>query len=266
MWCAEQYLSLRSFMFKTQSQMYRRVILSLFFCLFFLLPDGELLAQEQKTEGVVFDRDTKIRLALAQIYNKRSGYGVGSNDMGGFTLATRIGDTLLVSKRGYSDQEVVVLSAKPLLIYLRPGTLLETVEIKGQNKKQALDEVRRELRNKGSFYAGKPPLLSFLFTPLTAIYELVGRTPRNARRFGRYYVTELQQSMIDLLFNKVIIQENTGLQGKSLDDFMMHYRPTYEQAEHWNTYDGLKWIKESYKKYADTAKNIDTLSRPKAVK
>jgi hypothetical protein len=82
---------------------------------------------------------------------------------------------------------------------------------------------------------------------------LVGRTPKNARRFNNYYVTEMQQTHIDAFFNKSIISSNTGLTGKELDNFMINYRPEYEQSKNWNTYDGLKWIKESYKKYSDTA-------------
>ncbi len=213
-----------------------------------------LRAQDFKLNGVVFDKELKQRIALAEIINKRNKYSVGSNDMGIFTIKATIGDTLLILKRGFNDQEVIVKSASDLLIYLNRGISLKTVEIKGESKKQTLDAIKRDFKNKGSFYAGKPSFLSFLFTPLTAIYELVGRTPKNARRFNRYYVTELQQSHIDAFFNKSIISSNTGLTGKELDNFMINYRPEFEQSKNWNTYDGLKWIKESYKKYSDTAK------------
>lgn len=211
-------------------------------------------AQELRITGVVFDQESKLRLALVEISNKRNKYTVGSNDLGIFTLSARVGDTLLVIKRGFNDQEVVVKSEADLLIYLNRGINLKTVEVKGRRKQQVLDDIKRDFKNKGSFHAGKPPFLSFLFTPITAIYELVGRTPRNARRFSRYYTTEIQQTQIDQFFNKSIINTHTGLEGKELDDFMINYRPSYEQAKHWNSYDGLKWIKDSYRKYADTAK------------
>ncbi|MCY1503777.1 hypothetical protein D9M68_379180 [compost metagenome] len=233
--------------------MNKRLIAFFFFCLLFLGAMQGLKAQDLKVNGVVFDKETKLRIALAEVRNKRSGYSVGSNDMGIFTIGARIGDTLLIIKRGYNDQELAIKSAADLVLYLNRGITLNTVEIIGQSKKQALDEIRREFKNKGSFHAGKPSFLSFIFTPLTAIYELVGRTPKNARRFNRYYVTEMQQSQIDLFFNKSIISSQTGLSGRDLDNFMMNYRPPYDQAKNWNTYDGLKWIKDSYKKYSDTA-------------
>ncbi len=229
--------------------------LSLFFFLFFVLLNGPsilLYAQDFKVNGVVLEKESRQRIALAEITNKRNGYGVGSNDMGIFTINASIGDTLLFVKRGFNDQEAVVKSASDLVIFLNRGISLNTVEIKGESKKQTLDAIKQDFKNKGSFYAGKPPFLSFLFAPLTAIYELVGRTPKNARRFNRYYATEMQQSHIDGFFNKSIISKNTGLTGKELDNFMINYRPDFEQSKNWNTYDGLKWIRESYKKYSDT--------------
>ena len=219
-----------------------------------LSPYSLLFAQDINLSGVVFDKESKQRVALVEISNKRNNYGVGSNDIGIFTIKASIGDTLLITKRGFSDQEVVVKSMGDLIIYLNRGISLKTVEIKGENKKQTLDAIKRDFKNKGSFYAGKPPFLAFLFAPLTAIYELVGRTPKNARRFSRYYATEMQQTHIDAFFNKSIISNNTGLTGKELDNFMINYRPAFEQSKNWNTYDGLKWIRESYKKYSDTAK------------
>lgn len=224
------------------------------FCFLFPTFSSLLNAQDFKVEGVVMEKDSKVRIALASVTNKRNGFSVGSNDIGLFTLKANIGDTLLIVKRGYNDQQVVVKTANNLIIYLNRGITLNEVVISGESKKQSLDAIKRDFKNKGSFYAGKPSFLSFIFTPLTAIYELVGRTPKNARRFNNYYVTEMQQTHIDAFFNKSIISTNTGLTGKELDNFMINYRPEYEQSKNWNTYDGLKWIKESYKKYSDTAK------------
>ena len=79
-----------------------------------------------------------------------------------------------------------------------------------------MDELREQYRKKGSYYAGKPPLLSYIFQPLTALYELVGKTPGQARRFNAYYNTELQQSEIDRRFNSYNIRTITGLEGIDL--------------------------------------------------
>lgn len=224
----------------------------LFFLAIFLSANSIVLAQDFILGGVVFEKGTSNRIAGAEIANKRSGFKVGSNDLGMFQIRAMAGDTLLVMKRDFSDAEVVVSGSKDVLVYLERGRMLKQVDISGQTKKQELQELKRDYRNKGSFYQGKPPFLAFLFKPLTAVYELIGKTPKNARRFGRYYETELQQSQIDGFFNEYLIQNNTDLKGQDLEKFMLDYRPEYEKAKNWTQYDAIKHIRDSYKKYTDT--------------
>lgn len=221
--------------------------------LFILLPLSIAFAQQEfVVNGVVIEKGYKIRIALAEISNARNKYSVGSNDMGLFQIRAMFGDTISVTKRGFNPARAIVSSTKDLVFYLERSTTLNEVVVFGKNKKQTLDEIKRDFKNKGAFYAGKPPLLSFIFSPLTALYELFGRTPRNARRFNNYYVSELQQTHIDVFFNKAIINKYTGLEGKELENFMINYRPDYEKAKNWAQYDAIKWINDSYKKYTDT--------------
>ena len=222
----------------------------------FLFPMSKGFAQEEfKLTGVIFEKSTNIRIALAEVTNKRNKYTVGSNDLGLFTIKALVGDTLIIYKRNFSQLVLTVTSPKDIITYLmRDANTLNEVTVFGQTKKQELAAIQKDFKSKGSFYAGKPPLLSFIFNPLTAIYELFGRTPRNARRFNNMYVTEMQLSQVDQLFNKITINENTGLEGKELENFMVNYRPDYDKAKNWTVYDATKWIKDSYKTYADTAK------------
>ncbi len=223
-----------------------------------LIPMSRVFAQEEfKLTGVIFEKATKIRIALAEVSNKRNKYTVGSNDLGLFTIKVLIGDTLIITKRDFSQLIVTVTSSKDIIIDLiRDANVLNEVTVFGQTKKQELATIQRDFKSKGSFYAGKPPLLSFIFTPLTAIYELFGRTPKNARRFNNMYVSEIQNSQVDQLFNKSTINQNTGLEGKELENFMVNFRPDYDKAKNWNVYDATKWIKDSYKKYSDTANKV----------
>lgn len=223
-----------------------------FFIVSCLWSIGLKAQQEFMLNGVLFESGTKIRIALAEVSNTRNGYVVGSNDIGLFQIRAIVGDTLVIMKRGFNDLTVVVKSTKDLVLTLNRGNMLNEVVITGEGKKQALDAIKKDFRDKGSFYGGKPPLLSYIFSPITAFYELFGRTPRNARRFNNYYNTEIQQTHVDQFFNKSLINKYTGLEGKQLDDFMINYRPDYEKTKNWNQYDGIKWITESYKKYSDT--------------
>jgi hypothetical protein len=214
-----------------------------------LLPLSAAYAQqEQLVKGVIMESGTMNRIALAEITNKRNKFVVGSNDLGIFEIKASIGDTLVVVKRDFSDKEFVVVGTTAIVVKLN-RTTLNTVNIYGQSKKQEMNQIKQDYRDKGSFYAGKPPLLSYIFTPLTAIYELFGKTPKNARRFNKYYSTELQQGEIDGFFNETLIQRETDLRGKDLEQFMLNYRPAYEQAKNWTEYDAIKYIRDNYAKY-----------------
>ena len=235
---------------------FRLIFFSTLFFVLSLIAFNTFGQQNGLVNGVVFEKGTKLRVALAEVKNKRSGFAVGTNDIGVFTIKANLGDTLMIAKRNFEPLEVVIKSQKDLILFLDKGNVLNEVLITGQTKAKALEEVRNDYKAKGSFYAGKPPVLSFLFSPLTALYELFGKTPKQARRFERMYQNEMQDSYVDRFFNKSLIKQHTGLTGKDLENFMINYRPDYENAKNWNSYDGLKWIAESYKRYADTAKIV----------
>ena len=236
-------------------QMKRCQIIGFLFILTAFASTTSLKAQQSGViSGVVMERGTPNRIGSAEIYNKRTNSSVLSNDFGLFEVGGIVGDTLLVFKSEFNNQEIPVVINKNMVIYMvRGSTQLREVNIRGQSKKQDMNDIKQEFRNKGSFYQGKPPLLSYIFSPLTAAYELFGRTPKNARRFGKYYTTELQQTQIDGYFNESLIKSNTPLKdGKELENFMLNYRPDYDKAKNWAEYDAVKYIKEAYKRYADT--------------
>lgn len=212
--------------------------------------------QDFQLNGVVMTKGTTTRIAMAQVTNLRTKFTVSSNDLGLFQVKANLGDTLVIYKQDFSDKEMIVLSNKDMIVYLDngAGTSLHEVNIRGKSKKAELDELKQDYRDKGSFYAGKPPLLSYIFAPITALYELFGRTPKNAKRFGNYYNREMQQTQIDGYFNESLIKKNTELSGKELEDFMLNYRPDYQKAKNWTEYDAVKYIRDTYKKYTDTAK------------
>jgi hypothetical protein len=231
-----------------------RLLYPILLPVFSFLPLSQALAQQEfQLKGVVMENGSNNRIALSEITNKRNKFVVGSNDLGIFQIRAAIGDTLLVVKRDFGDREIVVASQQDVLVRLN-RTTLNTVNIYGQTRKEEMNEIKQEFRNKGSYYAGKPPLLSYVFTPLTALYELFGKTPKNAKRFNRYYNNEMQQSQIDGFFNEELIKKNTPLEGKDLENFMLNYRPDYEKAKNWTTYDAIKHIRDSYAQYSDTSK------------
>lgn len=210
-------------------------------------------AQEAVVKGVLFEKGTNIRIALAEIINLRTKLGVGSNDLGMFSIRASVGDTLVFQKSYLTDQYIIVKNSQDLIVYMvRQTNQLEDVTVKSQSKKDDFNEIRKEFKNKGVYNNGKPPLLSYFFSPLNALYSLFGKDPKNARRFNRYADNEIKQSQIDQYFNPTMVKNYSNLEGDRLEKYLLNCRPEYEVAQHWNTYDYIKYIKDSSKKFTDT--------------
>ncbi|GAA3966549.1 hypothetical protein GCM10022246_19340 [Pedobacter ginsengiterrae] len=210
-------------------------------------------AQDFIVKGVVFEKGANVRIAIANITNVRNGIGVTSNDLGMFQIRASVGDTLLIDKANMNDQRIVITGHQDILIYLvRSTTMLNEVTVIGNTKKADLAEIKKEFQNKGVYNGGRSSFLSAIFNPLNGLYNLVGRDPKNARRFGRYADNEIKQSQIDVYFNPTIIKNNTELRGDTLEKYMVDYRPEFQKAQYWNSYDYIKYIKESSKKFTDT--------------
>ncbi|SEN99208.1 hypothetical protein SAMN05216436_1282 [bacterium A37T11] len=216
------------------------------------------LAQQNTTlKGGVFEQKTNLRISGATISNQKTGQTQLTDDRGLFSIKAQIGDTLRIFKEGYAENQVALTSLSDVIINLTPVIALDEVTVVGKNKNQEMQDIMNDYRKKGTFYNGKPPVLSYIFTPITALYELFGRTPRNARNFQKYMNNEVQQQVVDQKFNKEIVAQHTGLSGEDLTNFMAWYRPSFEKAQYWNEYDVIDYLQKSLAQF-----NKD--KRPKA--
>ena len=196
-------------------------------------------------KGVVFQKGTSLRVGNATVSNLSKKVVSQTDGLGVFHILASPGDTINFSRPGFLSQDLVVASLKDQVVQLTRPVQLSEVTVTGQSKKQELDELKREYRRKGSYYSGKPPLLSYIFTPLTALYELVGKTPGQARRFNKYYTREVQNAEIDRRFNQRTISVLTGYEGADLRNFLETYRPQFEEVIGWADYDLVNYVKKS---------------------
>lgn len=218
---------------------------SCFFTLCLLAPLLLRAQSEFTLQGVLFKKGTGERLAQASIINLRTNTQVVSNDLGGFQIATLLGDSLRISKKGFTTKLLAVLSQQNLVLQLQPVIELQEVTIKGETKKQELESVMNDYRKNGSFYKGKPPALAFIKSPITAVYELFGKTPNQAKRFGKFMEKDLEQSQVDRMFTRAFVKDITKLDDDNLGAFMDSFRPSYEQVSKWNEYDLINYVKKS---------------------
>lgn len=226
--------------------MFRVVSVFVFFSFFFAL---SLLAQDIEFQGVVLDSEDGKRIGGAEVLNLRTHQRISTNSMGVFVISGRVSDSVKVWKSNYTEGVSVIQPSADIIVRLKPAIMLREVNVYGETKEKQLQDVMQDFRKQGVFYNGKPPALSYIFTPITALHELLGKAPKNARRFQRYMNIELEQTLVDQKFNMRLIQSVTGLTGEDLINFMSLYRPSFRTAEHWNDYDVRTYIKSSFDQF-----------------
>ena len=216
---------------------------------------GKLFAQERSLLGVVFDRDSKIRLSRVYIENVRTQVGFYNNTKGEFKTSARAGDLLVARLEGYLSDTIVV-DAKSDVVFLlkRKSVRLREVVIKDtlKNPAKQLQETQnayRDIYRKGNtdMLTGVGP--GGVGLSIDALYSLFSREGKNARFLQKAIERDYKESIIDYRFTPNLVQQATGLSGLKLRDFMQQYRPSYTFILEANDYDLLRFIQASYQKY-----------------
>jgi hypothetical protein len=222
----------------------------LFSVLIFIFFSLTTIAQQKVIlKGLIFKKGTSQRLQDISVENKATKESVFSDEWGNFSISANIGDTLLFKKEGLQDFEKIIQDKQNLIIYLQTPILLEEVVVKQKTTKQEQQEILDGYRSKGVYYNGNPPLLVYLFNPLTALHELLGKDANNAKNFGNYIQRENAESRVDAHFNEQIIKTSIKIKDNELVEFMYLYRPKPEEVTYRNTYDDMAYIKKSYRTY-----------------
>lgn len=227
-------------------------------CLSFLVK-----AHAQQTfvvRGVISRSVSVERIAQVLITNLRSRDIKMSDELGWFSIDAAIGDTLVFNKLNYTDQRIVIIAKADIPVYMQPVIVLDQVTINGQTKRQELNEVMGDYRKQGIYYNGKPPVLSFLTSPLTGIYELFGKGPSNARRFANFSKGELEYAEIRRRYSVALVARVTNTSDTVAKKFMEYYTPSYEDLKGWNDYELIKQIRKSYD-YYDKSKDKEKLQQ-----
>jgi len=208
------------------------------------------IAFGQKTiKGVVLNYSTEVRIDGADIINLRTQQRFESNGLGLFNVIGSIGDTLRVAKVGFNEKNVVITSEDDLIIRLKGITELRAVNVYGITKEQEMDNIMKDYRKQGSYYNGKPPVLAYIFTPISALHEAFGKTGKRAKRFREYVDYEQDELLIDRKFSKTFVATLTGLKDPDLTNFVLIYRPSYETVRYWNEYDARAYIKKAFAQF-----------------
>ena len=189
------------------------------------------------------------------IENKSSKEHTVSDEWGTFNLLVAIGDTLVFEKINYQEIQKVIFQKQNLLIYLNRAITLNEVKVKGQSKSAEQKEILEDFRSKGVFFNGNPPLLAYIFNPLTVLNELISSDASNARKFSNYIGRENAESMVDRHFNAIVIRKAIAIKDDELVEFMYLHRPKPEDVKYRSYYEDMEYVKKAYLLYMKNKKS-----------
>jgi hypothetical protein len=251
------FMSNTSFKFTPliSSMQFRYVLLIMTLFFFTLKVSGQ---QIFTIRGVTSKNLSGLRIAQVVITNLRSKDIIESDDLGWFSIKAAVGDTLLFNKNDYTSQKIAITGSGDLPVYMQPVIILNQVTIQGQTKRQELNEVMGDYRKEGTFYDGKPPVLSFLTSPITGIYELFGATPNRAKRFASFSKGEEEYAAVHKRYNVAFVKRVTNASDSVAINFMKYYTPSFEDLKGWNDYELIKNVQKNYD-YYDKSSNKSSL-------
>ncbi|RYU89312.1 hypothetical protein EWM62_13335 [Mucilaginibacter terrigena] len=229
--------------------------MKLWLTLFFSILCAAAFSQENEVTGIVFNKDTKARIAKVNVQNITSGKAVYNTFKGEFNIAAKPGDVLVFSKPDLYSDTVKVINYTALAVYMRPKAIpLQEVTIRDSflTPQRRLANTQREYSkiygslNNADLLSISPAGFGF---SMDALYNAFSKSGRNAEKLRGIIDAEYRQSIIDYRFNKAFVQGVTHLEEPRLTDFMQKYRPGYYLVTTAGDYDFISYIRTNLKRY-----------------
>ncbi len=224
--------------------------------IFFLFGSGKLFGQERGStiNGIVFDVQTKQRVSRVFLFNVNNDEGGYNNLKGEFQIQATRGDTIVAAAEGYLPDTLIVSNQPTEMLYLQRASIRikEVTVLAHKNPDDLLKENQREYSTAyskgatGDFLTVGPGGAGL---SIDALYSLISREGRNARRLQAIIQRDYEQAVIDYRFNPELVSQATGLKGDTLRDFMRQYRPSYFFVLFNDEYQLVTFIKESFEQY-----------------
>jgi hypothetical protein len=213
-------------------------------------------SQENSIAGIVFDKDSKGRLAKIVVKNVTSGLQVYNNLNGVFTINAQNGDMLIFSKQDYINDTVKVDNHMPIAVYMgKEAIQLREVTIRdtAPTPEKKLAETKREYSKAYGLLANRDlislPSYGGAGLSIDALWNMFSREGKDAKQLRAMVERDYKQDVIDYRFNKTLVSKVTGLKEKKLVDFMQKYRPGYYFVLKATDYDFITSIKTNYRRY-----------------
>lgn len=226
-----------------------------------------VFAQQKQVEGIVFDTESKDRIAKVNVQNATTGKSVYNSLKGEFAIDAQPGDILIFTKADHFSDTLKVQSNNALAVYMkRSAIMLKEVYIRDTvltPEKQFAATKRDYTKIYGSEYSQS--LLSVApgmgaGIGIDALYNAFSRSGRNAAKLRETIEQDYHQKEIDYRFNRVFVANVTRLKDQQLTDFMQRYRPGYTQVKTASDYDFITSIKANLRRFLRSSRKTYSLA------
>ncbi|MDB5148318.1 MAG: hypothetical protein JWQ57_2338 [Mucilaginibacter sp.] len=221
----------------------------------FALPAVKVFAQQKTVDGVVFDKDSKDRIAKVNVQNITTGKSIYNTFKGEFKIEAQPGDVLIFTKFDHHPDTLKVQSGESLAVYMK-RTAIQLKEVIVRDT--LLNPQKRLAATKNDYTKIFGPLnnqdlLSFgpggAGLSIDALYSLFSRSGRNAAHLRETIEKDYQQNVIDYRFNRTYVGAITNLKDQQLTDFMLRYRPGYYLVKTASDYEFIASIKTNLSRF-----------------
>lgn len=231
----------------------------------FLLICNRCFCQDKTVAGIVFDNDSKSRIATVNVSNITTGISIYNNLKGEFKIAAKQGDLLVFTRLGYHPDTTKIGNDLPQAIYMeRLAIQLKEVTI---HDSTLTPEQRLELTKQDyTKIYGSLAYRNFLSTSsggaglsIDALWNSISRSGRNAAHLRELIQQDYEQEVIDYRFNRTFVGNITGLKDQKLTEFMFRYRPGFYTTLNASEYEFVAMIRANFRRYL---RNKRTYSLP----
>jgi hypothetical protein len=212
--------------------------------------------QDGQIEGVVYDKDTKDRLARTNIINNTTGESFYNNLKGEFKIDAKPGDQLIFLKQDYLPDTLLVKNKENLVISLQ-RTAIPLKEVTIHDSLATPLQRFQATRKSFSKAYGSNAYSDVLSTApgggaglsIDALWNSFSRSGRNAEHLQGIIQSDYQQNVIDYRFNRTYVGNITKLKGQDLTNFMVRYRPGYYTVTTATEYEFITYIRNNLRRY-----------------
>ena len=224
--------------------------------------------KDGQIEGVVYDKDTKERVARTNIINNTTGESFYNNLKGEFWIDAKAGDQLIFIKEDYLPDTLMVKDKGNLIVSLQRSAIpLKEVTIH-DSLATPLQQFQATRKSFSKAY-GSNAYSDVLSTApgggaglsIDAIWNSFSRSGRNSQHLQGIIQSDYQQNVIDYRFNKTYVGNITKLKGQELTNFMVRYRPGYYTVTTATEYEFITYIRNNLRRYLRN-KRIYTQQQP----